>query len=97
MPKAIQAKHVPIRPVLEFLAGPPAEGSNLPFMYAVWQPREFPNCVQRAMPEGIPDKIALAKMRALIHSGLVDGCGCGCPGGFTITPKGREWLADPKN
>jgi len=47
------------------------------------------NSVVRAMPEGVPSKLALAKMAAMIRKGLVDGCPCGCRGDFEITEKGR--------
>jgi hypothetical protein len=40
-----------------------------------------------------PPKVVLAKARALIKRGLIDGCGCGCRGDFVITTKGRELLA----
>ena len=45
-----------------------------------------------AMPEGTPEKLALAKMKSLIKRGLVDGCACGCRGDFEITDKGIESL-----
>jgi hypothetical protein len=37
-------------------------------------------------------EVALAKMRALIRRGLVDGCRCGCRGDFEITAAGRAVL-----
>lgn len=48
------------------------------------------NSVVRAMPEGVTGKLALAKMKAMIRKGLVDGCPCGCRGDFEITDKGRS-------
>lgn len=42
-----------------------------------------------------PEKVLLAKLRALVKRGLLDGCPCGCRGDFTITEKGRAALADP--
>lgn len=42
-----------------------------------------------------PRRLVLAKMRNLIERrGLVDGCACGCSGGFTLTDKGRAHLAE---
>jgi predicted transcriptional regulator len=44
------------------------------------------------MPENIPNKLVINKMRQLIRRGIVTGCGCGCRGDFEITPKGEELL-----
>ena len=76
-----QAKDVPEMPVLEFLFG-----LN---RWATWFPG-YDNSVENAMPVGTPEKVALAKMRALIKRGLVDGCPCGCRGDFELTDAGRE-------
>jgi hypothetical protein len=46
-----------------------------------------------AMPDGVPSKLALAKMRKMILRGVVGGCGCGCRGDFVITEKGLAELA----
>lgn len=87
----MQAKDVPTRAVLEFLAQLPEHHG------AGWhdlKPREqFMPTVLDAMPAGTPEKVALAKMRRLIAAGLVDGCGCGCRGDFNLTEKGRSELA----
>ncbi|WP_432091035.1 hypothetical protein [Streptomyces sp. NRRL F-5630] len=32
----------------------------------------------------VPWNLVLAKLRGLIARGLVDGCACGCAGGFTV-------------
>jgi len=32
----------------------------------------------------VPPKVVLAKWRALCKRGVVDGCPCGCHGGFTL-------------
>lgn len=74
----MQAKHVPDRPVLEFLA---SNQGHWCFLGGT------PDLLT-AMPEGTPRKVALAKMRSLINRGLVSGCPCGCRGDFEITPKG---------
>ncbi|KKN34814.1 hypothetical protein LCGC14_0789940 [marine sediment metagenome] len=34
--------------------------------------------------EGWPVKVATAKLRKMQQRGLVDGCPCGCRGGWTI-------------
>jgi len=52
----------------------------------------FANSVQQAMPPGVPEKLALAKMRMLERRGLIDGCTCGCRGDFRLTGKGHEYL-----
>lgn len=78
--KCVQAKDITEDPVLRFVAG---------HSTSTWQPG-FDNSVLNAMPAGTPPKVALAKMRALIKRGLVDGCGCGCMGGFTLTDAGRQ-------
>lgn len=80
----MQAKDIPERPLLEFIANSPR--------WCTWV-YGYPNSVRNAMPEGTPDKVAIAKMRALIKRGLVDGCCCGCRGDYQITTKGREFIA----
>lgn len=52
--------------------------------------------VRAAMPDRVPEKLALAKMSSLIRRGLVTGCDCGCRGDFEITQKGAEYLAKMK-
>lgn len=83
----MQCKDIPELPILEFLAKFPR------FHTANWFGDNFEESVTHAMPKGINDKLALAKMRQMIKKGLVDGCGCGCRGDFEITEKGREVLA----
>ena len=51
------------------------------------------NSVVRAMPVGVTGKLALAKMKAMVKKGLVDGCPCGCRGDFEITDKGRGMIS----
>ena len=93
----MQRKDIPTLPILKFLA-------TLNGEWAYWYPltgiegreaheRWNSRCVRRAMPEGVPEKLVLAKMRQLIHSGLVDGCDCGCRGDFVLTDKGKALLA----
>jgi hypothetical protein len=80
----MQAKDIPNEPVLEFLAGLDRWATIFP---------GYDNSVQKAMPEGTPEKVARAKMYALIRRGWVDGCVCGCRGDFEITNAGRETLS----
>ena len=76
----MQCKDIPDRPILEFLAKHPDLWHN-------WCPGDDKD-VRQAMPEGVPDKLVLAKMRKLIGRGVVGGCSCGCRGDFVITKKG---------
>ena len=48
--------------------------------------------VMAAMPPETPEKVAMAKMSALIRRGLVTGCTCGCRGDFEITDKGAAFI-----
>lgn len=48
--------------------------------------------VLNAMPEGTPEKLALAKMKMLVRRGWVGGCTCGCRGDFHLTPEGHAAL-----
>jgi len=80
----MQCKNINAVPILNHLAKCPHGGT--------WY-EGFPHSVLHAMPAGTPPKLALAKMRNLIRRGLVDGCGCGCHGGFMLTEKGRGYLA----
>lgn len=92
----MQCKDIPDLPILAFLAGPfdgwPAPG------WGVWfGPKEdFVQSVLNAMPDGVPEKLALAKMRQMIRKGTVDGCGCGCRGDFELTEAGRQALQEAK-
>lgn len=49
--------------------------------------------VASAMPKGIPQKLVISKMRAMIRKGLVKGCPCGCRGDYEITVAGELTLA----
>ena len=81
MAKLIQAKHLPEGPILSFVAAADPWTNR-------WE-------IAREVSEinGAPEAVVLAKMRKLVKRGLVDGCGCGCRGDFTITERGQEFLA----
>ena len=42
---------------------------------------------------GVPEKVLMAKLDALVRRGLIDGCTCGCRGDFFLLPAGRAMLA----
>lgn len=81
----MQCKDIPDVPILAFL-------DSLNGTWATWY-SGYPNSVTNVMPPGIPRKLVLAKMRQLIRRGLVGGCNCGCRGDFTLTYRGRAYLA----
>ena len=82
----MQCKDIQTRPVLEFLLLHKGKWCNWYF----GDDRD----VGRAMPEGTPRKLVIAKMRTLIGRGLATGCACGCRGDFEITQKGIEYLGN---
>ena len=84
--KIIQAKHIPERPILEWLKHRADNG----LLWGTWS-RGYENSVP--VPADVPDKVIVAKMSQMIRKGLVNGCGCGCLGDYVITDDGREWLA----
>ncbi|MDO8728356.1 MAG: hypothetical protein Q7K26_00525 [bacterium] len=88
MKEKMSAKDIPEVAVLQFL-------ESLNGAPATWFDNEgglFANSIQHGMPAGIPPKIALAKIAAMIRKKLVDGCACGCRGDFIIAVKGRVVL-----
>lgn len=91
--KTLQCKHIPDKPILEFLRDLPYYPSYGPDIQqtATWY-LGFDNSVSNAMPDGTPEKLVLAKMRSLISRRLVDGCPCGCLGDFKLTSKGNDLL-----
>jgi len=80
----VQAKDIPELPILKFI-------DSFDGAWCNWFSQDV-RSVRRAMPEDTYPKVVLAKMRALIKKGLVDGCPCGCRGDFRLTDKGREYL-----
>lgn len=85
--KEMQCKDIPDGPILRFL------GSIAP-KWGNWFDGDAgtSESVANAMPQGVPAKLRLAKMRGLIKRGLVDGCACGCRGDFVLTDAGRALL-----
>ncbi len=91
----MQSKDIPDRPILEFLARPEivdSIGANWIDLDGDCDREIRRRSVRQVMPHNVPDKLVLGKMRQLIHRGVVDGCGCGCRGDFTITSKGLAEL-----
>jgi len=92
----VQCKDIPELPILRFLAGP-YDGWATPGCGTWFNHDPIPqNCVLRAMPEGVPEKLALAKMRQMIRKRVIDGCGCGCRGDFRLNEKSRAILVATK-
>lgn len=85
--KKLQCKHIPDRPILEFLAKRPGRWHN-------WFGNEYDNSVTLAMPMNLPSKLVRAKMKRLVQRKMVNGCCCGCRGDFEISPEGQQWLND---
>lgn len=81
--RKIKCADIPDRPILEFL--------ETLGRWGTWYSGAA-NSVTNAMPADIPWRLVHAKMRRLIHRGLVNGCSCGCRGDFELTDAGREWL-----
>jgi hypothetical protein len=78
----MQAKDIADEPILRFLASLGQQTGTWYFGI------DADNSIERVCAPGTPPKVALAKMRSMIKRGLVDGCVCGCRGGFTLTAKG---------
>ena len=98
MKKKIQAKHLPERAILEHLAKRRSEGG---YICTHWDCEEVGGgdpedswYLRNAAPElaKVPEKVLLAKLRALAKRGLVSGCDCGCRGDWEITPEGLAHL-----
>jgi len=87
MNKTLQCKHIPTKPILEFLFQRRKEGK----MWCCWMD-SHENSIGQAMPPDIPGKLKRAKMQGLIERGLVSGCACGCRGDFEITKEGIKHL-----
>lgn len=79
----MKAKDIPEEPILQYLLQHKGQ-----WCYR-WGDEKN---VTKAMPEGTPPKVALAKLAAMIRRGLIDGCTCGCRGDFEITEAGERNL-----
>jgi len=86
----IQAKHIRAEDMLALI-----EAINaIPKMYRRGYPYfEFRKSWANtwdifALWPDIPPKVIMAKLRNLEKKGLIDGCTCGCYGGFTVIKKG---------
>ncbi len=96
----MRCKDIPDRPILTFLARPVIRDSigvnwldlNGEIGDGIDWKEITGRSVRHAFPPDVPGKLVLAKMRQLIHRGVVDGCPCGCHGDFTITSKGLAEL-----
>lgn len=89
----MQCKDIPDLPILEFLVSLKDPKWCDGYRWATWF-NGYDNSVQNGMPENVPEKLALAKMKQLIKRGLVDGCGCGCRGDFILLKKGFDFIGD---
>ena len=89
----IQAKHIPERPILEFLAMQGGIGCT------TWRNSDGTPFDERSLanviPATFPHKVVTAKLKSLIRRGLVEGCTCGCRGDWELTAKGRQYLGLP--
>ena len=92
MKKELQCKHIPERPILEFLLQYKHKGVLCTWYDDKSESHRPKNSVVNAVPPGTPAKLVHAKMCQLINRGVVKGCRCGCRGNFEITKKGEEEL-----
>lgn len=82
----MQCKDIPTMPILKFIAQHGGIGCH-------WFDREISErSVRWAMPDGLPDKLVLAKMRQLISKNVISGCPCGCRGDYELTEKGQSMI-----
>jgi hypothetical protein len=72
----MQAKDIPEEPIMRFIEARHPRWCN-------WFEGHEDSILQ-AMPPGTPPKVGLAKMRAMIRKGMIEGCGCGCRGDFRL-------------
>jgi hypothetical protein len=78
----MQAKDIPEAPIVQFLSEL-AEGKHGDMHWGC-DFAGYPNSVQNVMPPDTPEKVARAKMRAMIKKGIVSGCACGCRGDYRL-------------
>ena len=84
----MQCKDIPDIPILKFL-----ESLGIHWGYLL-ENFDCEKSVSRAMPKGVPYRLAIAKMKTLIRRGLINGCTCGCRGDYELTEKGRKLLEE---
>ena len=84
----MKCKDIPDRPILTFIDSVKDKPCSA---FGIKIAKD--TSVFNAMPIGTHPRLALAKMNMLIRRGLIDGCACGCRGDFTITTKGRHFIA----
>jgi hypothetical protein len=101
----MQCKDIPDLPILEFIGRVERKEVSHTYEQAGKFVTFFPGeastwsgsgvGIPNVMPmrEETPAPLVLAKMQILIRRGLVNGCACGCRGDFTLTDKGREFIA----
>lgn len=87
----MQCKDIPDKPILEFIARHSKIIDGRDYGWCNWYFCDEKD-VSQAMPPETPEKLRLAKMKQLIHRGVVDGCDCGCRGDFVLTKKGWDIL-----
>lgn len=75
----VQAKDVPEQAILEAVANP-----RLSIGISRWDIAD--------VVTGFPERVLLAKLRAMVKRKLINGCACGCRGDFSIAPLGRAVL-----
>lgn len=95
--KRRQCKDIPDVPILRFLAGhgtPSDDRQEWTNWFALTGDDWDRFSVRSAMPAWVDGTLALAKMRQMMHRGVVDGCSCGCRGDFVITDKGHDELLE---
>lgn len=90
--KNLQCKHIPELPILEFIGN--VDRKEWPLGASIFWDDDFKpaNSVFWSMPERTPKNLGVAKMKMLLRSGLVLGCGCGCRGDFTLSEKGLSFI-----
>lgn len=89
----MQCKDIDDYQILKYLKTHAPPGS---FGITHWLIKEKKS-VAYAMPLNINDKLRVAKMNMLLRRGLVEGCGCGCRGDWSITTKGVGFLENSEN
>jgi hypothetical protein len=91
-PKTIQAKHVDADALLAFVAR--CHAGEIPWRHVdVREPRWCLTWDLEAAFPDVPPKVLLAKCRALIRQGRLEGCTCGCRGDFNLP--GSPWSGAP--